>query len=95
VGVAVRRRLAAAIVSTRSLQAAPESTPFRLEEATIGDIQSAILRGELTSTDSRAGDYLRRIKAYDGSLWGAVGGAPGPFTTIKNAGQFETRFSTP
>jgi len=87
VGVAVgAAAVAAAIVSTRSLQAAPESTPFRLEEATIGDIQSAILRGELTSTDVVRG-YLRRIKAYDGPCVAQSEGVLGPFTTIKNAGQ--------
>ncbi|MEE8160418.1 MAG: hypothetical protein V3T61_02145, partial [Acidobacteriota bacterium] len=41
-------------------------TRFRLEEATIADLQAAILRGELTSTRV-VQLYLNRIKAYNGT----------------------------
>ena len=45
--------------------AAAADSKFQIEEATIDGIQSAILKGELTSTDV-VKRYLARIKAYDG-----------------------------
>ena len=59
---------------------------FQIEEATIDGIQSAILKGELTSTDV-VKQYLARIKAYDGPCVSQPDGILGPFTTIKHAGQ--------
>ncbi len=59
---------------------------FQIEEATIDGIQSAILKGELTSTDV-VKRYLARIKAYDGPCVSQPDGILGPFTTIKHAGQ--------
>ncbi len=61
-------------------------TRFTLEEATIADIQAAILRGELTSTRV-VQLYLNRIKAYNGTCVEQPEGILGPITPIKNAGQ--------
>lgn len=66
------------------------STPtFRIEEATIDSIQSAILKGDLTSTQV-VEMYLKRIKAYDGPCVTQPEGPLGPFTTIKHAGQINS-----
>jgi amidase len=62
---------------------------FQIEEATIDGIQSAILKGELTSTDV-VKFYLARIKAYDGPCVSQPDGILGPFTTIKKAGQINS-----
>ena len=62
---------------------------FQIEEATIDGIQSAILKGELTSTDV-VKQYLARIKAYDGPCVSQPDGILGPFTTIKHAGQINS-----
>ena len=43
-----------------------QTAKFRIEEATIEDIQAAILRGELTSTRV-VQLYLNRIKAFNGT----------------------------
>jgi amidase len=61
---------------------------FRIEEATIEDIQTAILRGELTSTRV-VQLYLNRIKAYNGTCVNQPDGVLGlgPITPIKNAHQ--------
>ena len=65
-----------------------ETAKFRVEEATIEDIQAAILRGELTSTRV-VQLYLARIKAYNGTCVeqpdGVLGAAP--IKPIKNAHQ--------
>src|SRR5438876_6748206 len=68
--------------------ASAQTAKFRIEEATIEDIQSAILRGELTST--RVVElYLNRIKAYNGTCVNQPDGVLGlgPITPIKNARQ--------
>src|SRR3982074_2535452 len=65
---------------------APHTATFQLEEATIERIQSAILKGDLTSTRV-VQLYLKRIKAYDGPCANQPEGLTGPFTTIKHAGQ--------
>jgi amidase len=62
---------------------------FQIEEATIDGIQSAILKGELTSTEV-VKLYLARIKAYDGPCVSQPEGILGPFTTIKRAGQINS-----
>jgi amidase len=62
---------------------------FQIEEATIGGIQSAIMKGELTSTQV-VQLYLARIKAYDGPCVSQPEGVLGPFTTIKKAGQINS-----
>ncbi len=72
-----------------SLQAAESTATFKIEEATIDGIQSAILKGELTSTQV-VEMYLKRIKAYDGACVNQPDGALGSFTTIKHAGQINS-----
>ena len=59
---------------------------FQIEEATIGDIQTAILGGDLTSTQV-VEVYLARIKAYNGPCVNEPQGILGPITTIKRAGR--------
>src|SRR5229473_8567378 len=79
--------LASFILLTPPLASA-QTAKFRIEEATIEDIQAAILRGELTST--RVVElYLNRIKAYNGTCVNQPDGVLGlgPITPIKNAGQ--------
>src|SRR5258705_13595478 len=74
-----------ALLASPVLAASPPAT-FRIEEATIEGIQSAILKGQLTSTQA-VQLYLNRIKAYDGPCVSQPEGILGPFTTIKHAGQ--------
>src|SRR5438046_4746823 len=68
--------------------ASAQTAKFRIEEATIEDIQSAILRGELTSTRV-VQLYLNRIKMYNGTCVNQPDGilGLGPITPIKNARQ--------
>src|SRR5246127_3153765 len=88
-GSPVLRQLALAsfILLTPSLVPA-QTAKFRIEEATIEDIQTAILRGELTSTRV-VQLYLNRIKAYNGTCVNQPDGVLGlgPITPIKNAHQ--------
>jgi amidase len=77
------------VVLSSSLHAAPKPTKFQIEEATIDGIQSAILRGQITSTDV-VKMYLARIKAYDGPCVRMPDGLLGSFTTIKHAGQINS-----
>ena len=68
--------------------ASGQAGKFRIEEATIEDIQAAILQGKLTST--RVVElYLNRIKAYNGTCVNQPEGILGraPITPIKNARQ--------
>ena len=68
--------------------ASAQTAKFRIEEATIEDIQAAILRGELTSTRV-VQLYLNRIQAYNGTCVHQPDGVLGlgPITPIKNAQQ--------
>ncbi len=68
--------------------ASAQTAKFRIEEATIEDIQAAILRGELTSTRV-VQLYLNRIKAYNGTCVEQPDGVlgAGPIAPIKNAHQ--------
>jgi amidase len=63
-----------------------QARAFQVEEATIDDIQAAILRKEVTSTGV-VELYLARIKAYNGTCVNEPQGILGPVTTIKNAGK--------
>src|SRR3989441_11598902 len=65
-----------------------QTAKFKVEEATIEGIQSAILRGELTSTRV-VQLYLNRINAYNGTCVNQPDGVLGlgPITPIKNAHQ--------
>jgi amidase len=79
--------LASFILLTTSMVSA-QTANFHIEEATIEDIQTAILRGELTSTRV-VQLYLSRIKAYNGTCVDQPDGVLGlgPITPIKNAHQ--------
>jgi amidase len=79
--------LASFILLTPALVRA-QTASFRVEEATIEDIQGAIMRGELTST-RLVQLYLNRIKAYNGTCVNQPDGVlgAGPITPIKNAHQ--------
>src|SRR2546426_5637668 len=68
--------------------ASGQTAKFRTEEATIENIQSAILRGEVTSTRI-VQLYLNRVKAYNGTCVNQPDGilGQGPITPIKNAHQ--------
>src|SRR5262245_52475471 len=79
--------LAAFLLLTPSLATA-QTAKFQIEEATIEDIQAAILRRELTSTGV-VQLYLSRIKAYNGTCVNQPDGVlgAGPITPIKNAHQ--------
>ena len=79
--------LASFILLAPSLVSA-ETAKFRVEEATIEDIQAAILRRELTSTQV-VQLYLARIKAYNGTCVEQPDGVlgAGPIKPIKNAHQ--------
>src|SRR5215470_1764900 len=79
--------LASFILLTPSLVCA-QTTKFKIEEATIEDIQGAIQRGELTSTQV-VQLYLNRIKVYNGACVRMPDGVlgAGPITPIKHAHQ--------
>src|SRR5262249_54893508 len=79
--------LASFLLLTPSLASA-QTAKFQIEEATIEDIQAAILRGELTSTGV-VQLYLSRIKMYNGTCVNQPDGVlgAGPITPIKNAHQ--------
>src|ERR1700730_6090777 len=68
--------------------ASAQTANFQIEEATIEDIQAAVLRGELTSTRV-VQLYLSRINAYNGTCVNQPDGVLGlgPITPIKNAHQ--------
>ena len=63
-----------------------QTAQFQIEETTIAEIQAAILRGELTSTQV-VELYLARIKAYNGTCVDQPEGILGAITTIPRAGK--------
>ncbi len=65
---------------------AKTKAPFQIEEATIGDIQKAILTRQVTTVDV-VKLYLARIKAYNGTCVNQPDGLLGPISTIPHAGQ--------
>lgn len=65
---------------------APAQAAFHLEEATIPQVQQAILNKQITST-RLVELYLKRIKAYNGTCVSQPKGILGPITTIADAGQ--------
>jgi amidase len=75
-----------ALVSAVGLAPAAMAADFRLEEATIPEIQTAILRGQVTTTEIVEG-YLARIKAYNGTCVNEPEGMLGPISTIPHAGK--------
>ena len=89
-----RAALAGLLVLTAALALAPAASAtwghghddFKIEEATIDDIQDAILDREVTTTEI-VKLYLERIKAYNGTCVSQPQGILGPVTMIKNAGK--------
>jgi Asp-tRNA(Asn)/Glu-tRNA(Gln) amidotransferase A subunit family amidase len=86
-----RRRTAALALSLAAAAAATGATQapragFHLTEATIADIQQAIVAGQIT-TVGLVELYLRRIKAYNGACVSEPQGMLGPIATIPRAGQ--------
>jgi Asp-tRNA(Asn)/Glu-tRNA(Gln) amidotransferase A subunit family amidase len=66
--------------------AASPKPSFHIEEATIGEIQAAILAKQITTVDV-VKLYLARIKAYNGTCVAMPDGLLGPISTIPHAGQ--------
>lgn len=85
-GAAILMLIAGSVVVPAPALAGQRAARFQIEEATIEGIQSAIRKGDLTSTRV-VQLYLNRIKAYDGACVDQPQGILGPFTTIKHAGQ--------
>lgn len=77
---------AGALLALTSGRAAAQDGTFRVEEATITDIQAAILAGDVTST-RLVELYLERIRAYNGPCVEEPQGLLGPIQTIKSAGR--------
>jgi amidase len=65
---------------------AQRARSFDVHEATIADIQRA-LQSERITTVGIVGQYLQRIKAYNGTCVNEPQGLLGPVTTIARAGQ--------
>jgi amidase len=64
---------------------------FRIEEATIEEIQSALLRRKVTTTEI-VKLYLERIKAFNGPCVNEPEGILGPISTIPHAGKLNALF---
>src|SRR5215471_12189141 len=76
-----------AALGARVPQAAERRTSsFEIQEATIDRIQDAIRKKQITSRGV-VEEYLRRIKAYNGTCVKEPQGILGPITTIAHAGQ--------
>jgi amidase len=78
--------VAAMILTAGGPAAAVAPPPFRLQEATIAEIQGAILAKQIT-TVQLVKLYLARIKAYNGTCVKQPQGILGPIETIPHAGQ--------
>jgi Asp-tRNA(Asn)/Glu-tRNA(Gln) amidotransferase A subunit family amidase len=77
-----------AVTAALGMVSAPSSraAEFHLQEATIDDIQQAILAHNLTTVQV-VELYLKRIKAYNGTCVKQPKGILGPIEPIANAGQ--------
>ena len=69
-----------------AVTAAAKNSTFSVEEATIADIQKAILSRQVTTVDV-VKLYLARIKAFNGTCVNQPQGLLGPISTIAHAGQ--------
>src|SRR5467141_2489531 len=74
------------IVAAPTTGTAQTRKKFRLEEATIAQIQEAIVTGQIT-TVGLVELYLKRIKVYNGTCVNEPQGILGPIETIPHAGQ--------
>ena len=83
-----RRLLACVVMLAVALPAGAQKSPapFHVEEATIDQIQQAI-RSRQVTTVGVVEQYLRRIKAYNGTCVNQPQGILGPITTIAHARQ--------
>src|SRR5262249_54429135 len=91
VGTLARYTLALGLLSAFAVRApdaaaAPRRGIFEVDEATIDDIQKAIMSKRITVTDL-VGLYLDRIKAYNGTCVNEPEGILGPISTIPHAGK--------
>ncbi len=83
------RRVAAVLMLLAAASIVRAQTPaprFRVEEATIADIQRALLTGRVTTVEL-VEDYLRRIQAYNGVCVQEPQGRLGPIKTVPHAGR--------
>ena len=85
VGVVIVSFMAASRDVGMAAGAAARET-FRIEEATIPDIQKAILSKHVTTVDV-VKQYLARIKAYNGTCVNQPEGLLGPISAVAHAGQ--------
>jgi amidase len=91
VGRTGRAALVGLLAVVVSVSAAPAASAhgrddFRIEEATIEDIQEAILRRQVTTTEIVEA-YLKRIKAYNGTCVEQPDGILGPISMVPHAGK--------
>ncbi len=81
------RVLAALVAASATVGAQQQSsTQFHLQEASIADIQRAIMAKKITSA-GLVQLYLKRIKAYNNTCVSQPMGILGPIATIPHAGQ--------
>src|SRR5215467_3200299 len=78
--------LALTIVLGATRSEAQRAPAFSVYEATIADLQRALITKRVT-TVGIVEQYLRRIKAYNGTCVSEPQGILGPVATIANAGQ--------
>src|SRR6185295_3004174 len=84
----IRGYIVALLISSITAGGASAQTQsgFHLQEATIDQIQKAIMKGQVT-TVGLVDLYLKRIKAYNGTCVNEPQGILGPITTIPHARQ--------
>jgi Asp-tRNA(Asn)/Glu-tRNA(Gln) amidotransferase A subunit family amidase len=75
--------------NTQSSSQNSQSPSFEIVDASIKDIQQAILSGQVTTSDI-VNMYLERIKAYNGTCVSQPDGVLGRITPIANAGQINS-----
>jgi amidase len=83
-----RVRVLAALIAAGATVGAQQqsSAPFHLQEASIADIQRALMAKKITSV-GLVQLYLRRIKTYNNTCVSQPMGILGPIATIPHAGQ--------
>jgi Asp-tRNA(Asn)/Glu-tRNA(Gln) amidotransferase A subunit family amidase len=74
------------LIGAVTVAAQPQPKPFHLHEATIAEIQQAIVAKQIT-TVGLVELYLKRIQAYNGTCVNEPNGILGPITPRANAGQ--------
>ena len=74
------------LLNTAGIVPAAAASKFHLQEATIAQIQQALLSKQIT-TEQLVHLYLNRIKAYNGTCVKEPQGILGPIETIPHAGQ--------